>query len=93
MSEDKDMKARQKVLDIFFADGRLKQLPMKQAKRRIVLEHILAGFETDRRYSEKEINQQIEKSFDDYCTIRREMVELGMMHREKGIYWLDQATN
>ena len=41
MTESKDRLQQQKVLDTFFEDGKLKQLPVKHFKRVIVLEHIL----------------------------------------------------
>ncbi|MFA7578092.1 MAG: DUF2087 domain-containing protein, partial [Candidatus Muiribacteriota bacterium] len=36
---------------------------------------------------EKEVNEIIQKFHEDYCLIRREMVEEGFMDRKDGIYW------
>lgn len=44
--------------------------------------------EPGRFYSEKELNSIIMRYFDDYCTIRREMVDLGMMQRNQEAYWV-----
>lgn len=89
--EDKTMKGeqeyRQKVLDSFFASGRLSALPSQQKKREIVLEHIAQSFEEGRRYGEKEVNQILMEFYDDFCTLRREMIGFGFMARDKEAYW------
>ena len=88
MTVSKDDLPHQKVLDTYFENGKLKQLPMKHAKRLIVLEHIAQDFESGRLYSEKELNGIIMRHFDDYCTIRREMVDGGMLQRNQEGYWV-----
>lgn len=35
----------------------------------------------DKEYDEKEVNEIIEKYFDDYCTLRRDMISEGIMKR------------
>ncbi|MBE6541248.1 MAG: DUF2087 domain-containing protein, partial [Ruminococcaceae bacterium] len=54
--------------------------------REIVLFEILKLFETDREYSEKEVNEIILRYHEDFCTIRREMIAFGMMTRDHEIY-------
>ena len=44
------------MLRTFFRNGRLTEIPMKQTKRRIVLERIALEFEPGRRYDEQEVN-------------------------------------
>jgi len=86
-----DQVLRQKVLENFFQDGKLKAMPVKRKKRLIVLEEILKRFECGRTYSEKEVNSIITEVFDDYCTVRREMVEARMLGRNQGGYWRPEA--
>ncbi len=74
---------RQKILDTFFFDGRLNQLPAQRKKRLVVLDAFAADFAPDRMYSEEEVNQIIAARFDDYCTIRREMVDALVMRRSQ----------
>jgi len=78
---------RRKVLDSFFRHGRLEKLPTQHKKRLIVLEQFAARFEPQRRYSEIEVTGLILPLYDDYCTIRRLLVDEGMICREGATYW------
>jgi len=78
---------RRKVLDTFFRHGRLEKLPAQQKKRLIVLEQFSARFETGRRYNEQEVTGLILPLFDDYCTIRRLLVDEGLVKRDGTGYW------
>ena len=86
--QDTEEKYRKEVISRFFRYGRLTQLPTQQKKREIVLCEIAKAFDPNRRYSEKEVNEIIHRFHEDHCTIRREMIGLGIMAREKEIYWL-----
>ncbi len=76
----------EKVINSFFKCGRLTKLPSQIKKREIVLGYIAEKFEPDRTYTEKEVNAIIAEMYDDYCTVRREMVEIGFMERPGGEY-------
>jgi len=78
---------RHKVLDAFFRHGRLEKLPAQHKKRLIVLEQFAARFEPERRYSEQEVTGLIMPLFDDYCTIRRLLVDDGLIRRDGATYW------
>lgn len=84
---DYDDKYRRDVLEHFFKYGRLVSLPVQRKKREIVLFEIAKAFEDDRPYKENEVNEIISRFYDDYCTIRREMIASNIMKREKDIYW------
>ena len=75
------------VLRTFIRDGRLQQIPMPWAKRRIVLEHLAAAFEPGVRYPEAEVNATLRAWYDDYAALRRYLVDEGLMAREAGVYW------
>ena len=78
---------REKVLRSFFdEDGRLRTIPAQRKKRLIVLERIAEAFEQGRTYSEREVNLVIADFHDDFCTLRREMVDEHLMTREDGKY-------
>jgi len=81
---------RQKVLGSFFRHGRLEKLPAQYKKRRIVLERFAECFEPQRRYCEQEVTGLILPLFDDYCTIRRLLVDEGLVRREGADYWREQ---
>ncbi len=86
--EDRIDQYKQKVLNSFFENGRLFKLPAQHKKRIIVLDIIARSFEKGRVYPESEVNELISVIYEDYCTIRRLMVDEGYMIREQGEYRL-----
>ncbi len=78
---------RHKVLETFFRHGTLEKLPTQHKKRLIVLEQFALRFEPEHRYSEQEVTGLIMPLFDDYCTIRRLLVDEGLIRREGATYW------
>lgn len=77
---------RDKVIRTFFKHGRLKQIPAQLKKHRIVVEHIAETFEPGRRYTEPEVNDILRDFHEDVAQLRRDMVEMRLMRRERGIY-------
>ena len=73
---------RKKVLSAFFEYGKLKSIPSQRKKERICLEEIAKSFEKDKVYDEKEVNAVIQGFYEDYCTIRRDMISEGIMERK-----------
>ena len=71
-------------------DGSLKALPVQRKKLTAILNYIIEAFEKDRRYSEKEINQILERFHEDFASLRRELVDAGMLDRNKtgAEYWV-----
>lgn len=79
---------REAVLRIFLdADGRLISMPAKMGKRRFVLEHVVCAFEPGMKYPELEVNAILRSFYDDYVTLRRYLIDAGLMAREDGVYW------
>ena len=83
----RDADYRRKVIDAFFEYGKLKSIPSQRKKERIVLEKIAEAFEYDRVYSEREVNIIIADFYDDFCTIRRDMISENLLNRDAGKYW------
>jgi hypothetical protein len=75
------------VLRHYFRGGRLREIPVKQAKRRIVLTRLALEFEAGVRYSERQVNETLKRFHDDYAALRRYLVDEGFLSREKGRYW------
>lgn len=75
------------VQNFIGADGKLTHIPAQRKKRYAVLAWLVRKFEEDRRYSEKEVNEIIQRYHWDSATLRREFIGYGMMAREKGVYW------
>ncbi|MCM1118273.1 MAG: metalloregulator ArsR/SmtB family transcription factor [bacterium] len=83
----RDADYRQRVIDAFFEYGKLKSIPTQLKKERIVLEVIVEAFEFDRTYSEREVNIIIADFYDDFCTIRRDMIGARLLGRNGTEYW------
>ena len=78
---------RKKVLRTFFKHGRLTQIPAQLKKWQVILEKLVEEFEPERRYTELEVNRILLEFHEDVATLRRDLVDLGYMDRESGIYW------
>jgi len=78
---------RRRVLDASIRDGRLVQMPAKRSHRRILLEEVALRFEVGRRYTEREVNASLSRLDDDTATLRRYLVDEGLMDRKDGTYW------
>ncbi|MCL6662690.1 DUF2087 domain-containing protein [Paenibacillus amylolyticus] len=84
---------REKVLNKYFPEGtggRLTTFHMQQKHKYIVLIEIAKRFETERKYSEKQVNELLKEVHDDYVEIRRYLVDYGLLEREPdgSQYWL-----
>jgi hypothetical protein len=66
--------------------GRLALLPARSAKRKLVLEYVSNRFEPKREYGEREVNAVLEEVHDDYVTLRRYLVDEGLLERNAGVY-------
>ncbi|OKJ68322.1 DUF2087 domain-containing protein [Streptomyces sp. CB02261] len=72
------------VADLFSADGRLKAIPRKPARREALLAHLAATlFETGRDYREPEVNQALLTVHEDLPALRRYLVVGGFLARTK----------
>ncbi len=76
-----------KVMRTFVRDGRITQVPVQQAKRRVLLEWLVQDFEPGRRYSEKMVNLIIGKRHADTAAWRRALVDEDLLDRDHGEYW------
>jgi hypothetical protein len=80
---DDDTKYRAAVLAAFFENGRLKQLPTQRKKREVVLRFMAEAFKPGCVYPESDVDQAIRAWYEDYCTVRREMIAFGIMVRRR----------
>jgi hypothetical protein len=76
-----------KTIRSFIRDGRLVSIPARE-KRRLVIYRYLRDqvFTEDRPYEEREVNQRLALFHPDVATIRRGMVDAGLVTRSGGIY-------
>lgn len=79
-----------RVLGDFFVNGRLRSIPVQRKKREVVLRYLTEKFEVGRTYTEEEVSFLLLNYHEDYASLRREMVDTGLMARANGIYWRTQ---
>ena len=87
LQRQRDEAYRKKVIDSFFAYGKLKSIPTQKKKERIVLEELVKAFEPGRQYSEREVNIILADYHDDFCTLRRDMIGEKLLARDHQVYW------
>jgi hypothetical protein len=77
----------QRLLDTFVVDGRLMGIPAQHKRRVAITKWLAARFELGVRYSEKEVNEIIQRVHHDSSSLRRYMIDYGFMQRDHGVYW------
>lgn len=86
MSSDTDELVRR-----FMPGDTLLRLPSKHAKRLLVLERVSDRFEPGERYPEKQVDEVLRAVTDggeaDHVSLRRYLVDCGLLAREDGVYW------
>lgn len=81
----------EKVLETFLDEqGHATKIPTKEKKRLILFRKLMERFLTEKQYSENEVNQIISTMFDDHVTVRRYLIEYGMLGRtiDGTKYWV-----
>jgi hypothetical protein len=78
---------RARVLRRFLRDGRLTQIPATRSTRFVVLEFLAGRFEPGRVYPEREVNAIVGELHPDHASLRRHLVDEGLLAREAGRYW------
>jgi hypothetical protein len=75
------------ILRTFIVDGRLVQVPAGRSKRRVILEHLAASFEPGVKYPEMAVDAILRSWHPDYASLRRYLVDEGLLDRQHGVYW------
>lgn len=82
--EDYDRKV---LSDFMQPDGRIKALPMQQKKLLVILRYLAQSFAPGERYPEKQVNELLRRFHEDVASLRRYLVDYGLLQRERGEYW------
>ncbi len=87
---------RQLTLQVFMPGGKLMALPRRRPQLLMVLDQVTRLFDANRQYSEREVNVIIEGVYEDYCTLRRLLVDYGYLLRvgqvsTGGVYLVNPA--
>lgn len=76
-----------RLLAGFFEADRLTTIPGQASRRMVVLRYLRdRAFAEDREYSEREVNQRLAVFHPDAASLRRYLVDTGLMSRAAGIY-------
>ncbi|MGG0276815.1 DUF2087 domain-containing protein [Bacillus rhizoplanae] len=83
----------EEVLKLHFTeglDGPLFKFPKKQKRKLIILKHLVKKFDSNQKYTEKEVNEILENIYPDYVTLRRYLIEYGFLDRtpDGSQYWV-----
>lgn len=78
---------RKVLKDYINPAGQLSAIPTQNKKRLIVLRYLVKVFEIGQKYTEKQVNELLKQYNPDTASLRRYMVDDGLLQRESGIYW------
>jgi ArsR family transcriptional regulator, arsenate/arsenite/antimonite-responsive transcriptional repressor len=76
----------EKTLAAFVKEGALVQLPVQPAKLLLVLRWLVNVFEPGKAYTERDVNDLLKGHAVDHATLRRLLVDHGLLTREAGVY-------
>ena len=76
----------EKVLKSYINSDRLVELPASRKKRQVILRWLVDKFDSEKTYTEKEVNAIIGRYYGDYATVRRELIGYQLMKRDNSIY-------
>jgi ArsR family transcriptional regulator len=78
--------SRELTLETFMPGGKLVAFPKKNDQMVVILTEMAQKFEAGKQYTEKEVNVILEDINEDYCTLRRCLVDYGYLSRSAGVY-------
>lgn len=82
---------RGQVLKRFMPNGRIVALPVQQKRVMYIIEEVAKAFAPQRTYTEREVDTILKGFYpEDHCTIRRYLVDSGLMQREANTYWKNE---
>lgn len=93
MTEDPADEPTMALIQAYLRDGRLVRLPAKFSRRKAVLRYLaMRDFRPRARYAERQVNDILrdwcEGAETDYVSVRRYLVDYGILDRDAGDYWL-----
>lgn len=70
------------VINESFENGRLKNLPIQIKKREVIYKEIIKLFDSNRVYTDREVNIIIADVYDDFIKIKNELIACGLLLRK-----------
>ena len=86
---DLDEKSRKVLASCLNPDGTIKALPPQAGKLKVILDYLVQAFTPSANYTEKEVNTIIRRFHVDVSGLRRDLVDAGLLDRERdgSRYW------
>lgn len=86
---DLDEKSRKVLATCLNPDGSIKTLPPQVSKLKVILDYLVQAFTPGVNYTEKEVNTIIRRFHVDVSGLRRDLVDAGLLDRERdgSRYW------
>lgn len=79
---------REKTLSRFMREGRVLAWPDQIKQQECLSEEIVKLFAADTRYTEREVDAILKEVYArDHCSLRRSLIDFGLMARDHGVYW------
>lgn len=72
---------RKDGIDQFFREGRLLRIPVRAKPRLAALQRISQHFDVGKSYTELQVNEGLQAIYEDFVSLRREMVDAGLLAR------------
>lgn len=76
-----------RILRPFWRDGRIIRWPVKEQKRRLVLQEVAHLLPPGKRMPEAEIVAILREIWPDHAQLRRALVDYEFVNRKDGLYW------
>jgi hypothetical protein len=84
--ESRELTGDEKTLAAFVKAGQLQQLPVQPAKMLVVLGWLAEKFQPGVEYPERAVNELLQGHEIDHVTLRRLLIDYGLLTRQAGIY-------
>jgi len=70
----------------YFRGGRLETIPSSRERRYAVLAYVAERFTRNQEYDETEVNRLLQALHSDHATLRRYLVDAGLLRRAHNVY-------
>ena len=82
-----DNATNEEIVARYLRKGVIWQIPVKLAQRQLVMEWLIKRIPCERKFSETEINTHLGGHNIDHVTLRRLLVDHGLLDRDRTGYW------
>lgn len=86
-------KEKSNIIKSYFCEnGALRNYPVKEKKKVVVFQEVAKNFSKGKVYSEKEVNLILKGIYEDYVSLRRDLIEYNFMDRtdDCSSYWVKE---